>query len=84
MAVKACVRVDVAIEQLNTAFDLLLNHQGYVFAMTLARATEEILGQVSKFRAKQILCAPGTTRSKRYGAYLGTNSLKWRTKLAMP
>jgi hypothetical protein len=44
-------KIDAAVEQLDWAIRLLLDHQAYLPAITLAGAAEEILGQAVGDRA---------------------------------
>lgn len=44
-------KIDAAVDQLDWAIRLFLDHQGYVAAITLAAAAEEILGQAVGERA---------------------------------
>jgi hypothetical protein len=44
-------KIDAAVEQLDWAIRLLLDHQAYLPAITLAGAAEEILGQAADDRA---------------------------------
>ena len=44
-------KIDVAVEQLDWAIRLFLDHQAYLPAITLAGAAEEILGQAVGDRA---------------------------------
>jgi hypothetical protein len=39
-------KIDAAVEQMDWAIKLFLDHQAYVPAITLAGATEEIVGEV--------------------------------------
>lgn len=43
-------KIDLAIEQLETALFLFLEHKNYVSALTLAGAAEEILGKAAKIK----------------------------------
>lgn len=45
MAEKIYRRSDLALQQLNTALDLFLDHQNYPAAITLAGASEEMFGK---------------------------------------
>src|SRR5262245_60551046 len=46
-------RIELAVEQLDTALSLFLNKQSLVSALTLAGAAEEILGKALQCRAEQ-------------------------------
>jgi hypothetical protein len=53
MSEKTYQRVDLAIEQLDTALELFLSERSYASALTLAGAAEEILGQAISQKGQQ-------------------------------
>jgi hypothetical protein len=53
MSEKTYQRVELAIEQLDTALELFLSERSYASALTLAGAAEEILGQAISQRGQQ-------------------------------
>lgn len=75
---KEHVRIDLAVEQLEIALRLFLNKESFVSALTLAGASEEILGKQLSFQSIETTLSSEFIAIKPVRNLFGKEEFLWR------